>query len=55
MKRIAIFAHYSKENIIEDDVIYLIKELKKVVDKIIFISDSNIDEKKINKIKDYIY
>lgn len=55
MKRIAIFAHYSKDNIIEDYVIYLIKELKKVVDKIIFISDSNINEKNINKIKDYIY
>ena len=55
MKRIAIFAHYSKDNIIEDYVIYLIKELKKVVDKIIFISDSNVDEKEIKNIKDYIY
>lgn len=55
MKRIAIFAHYSKNNFIEDYVIYLIKEIKKCVEKIIFISDSNINEDEIQKIKEFIY
>lgn len=53
MKRIAIFAHYSKDNKIDDYVIFYLKELKKVAESIIFVSDSNIEEKELDKIKEY--
>ena len=54
MKRVAIFAHYDSKNVIKDYVIYYLKELKKVVDKIIFVSDSDVQNKEEEKIKDYI-
>lgn len=50
MKRIAIFAHYDKDNLIEDYVVYYLQELKKVVDKIIFVSDSNILKTELEKV-----
>lgn len=54
MKRIAIFAHYDLKNKIEDYVVYSIKELKKVVDKIIFVSDSDVELAELSKIEKYI-
>ena len=53
MKRIAIFAHYSKDNKIDDYVIFYLKELKEVAESIIFVSDSNIEAKELDKIKEY--
>ena len=52
MKRLAIFAGYDKDNIIDDYVVYYIKELKKIAD-IIYVSDCNIIENELEKIKDY--
>ncbi len=54
MQRVAIFAHYDKDNLIEDYVIYYLQELKKVADKIIFVSDSNISESELQKINNII-
>jgi lipopolysaccharide biosynthesis protein len=51
-KRLFIFAHYDKDNIIDDYVIYYIKELLKVGD-VIFVSDAELkdtEKDKINKI-----
>ena len=53
MKRIAIFAHYSTDNKIDDYVIFYLKELKKVAESIIFVSDTNIEEEELDKIKEY--
>lgn len=56
IKRAVIFAHYDKNNIIQDYVIYYLKELKKNADYLVFVSDSNIGNKeaeKINEIVDY--
>lgn len=52
MNRIAIFAHYDKNNLIQDYVIYYLKELKKVSSKIIFVSDCNICNKELSKVSD---
>src|SRR5574344_1021724 len=51
--RVAIFAHYDKDNIIDDYVIFYLRELKKVCEKIIFVSacDLSLDEK--SKISDF--
>ncbi len=42
MKRIAFFAHYDKDFIVDDYVIYYIKELKKVCDTLVFVSCNKI-------------
>lgn len=54
MNRIAIFAHYDCNNLIQEYVVYYLKELKKVVDSIIFVSDSNISNLELKKINDYV-
>ena len=51
MKRIAIFAHFDKENLIEDYVVHYLTELKKVTENIIFVSDSDIYDSELLKIK----
>ena len=52
MKRLVIFAGYDKDNIIDDYVVYYIKELKKTAD-IIYVSDCNILDNEIKKISNY--
>ena len=52
MKRLAIFAGYDKDNIIDDYVVYYIKELKKIAD-IIYVSDCDILESELTKISEY--
>ena len=43
IKRIAIFASYSKDNKIHDYVIYYLRGLRKVVDAIVFVADNDIE------------
>lgn len=54
MKRLAIFAHYDKDNIIDDYVIYYLKELKKSFETIIFVSDSDLQQEQLCKIVDIV-
>ena len=44
MKRIAFFAHYDRDGIIDDYVIYYLRGLKHVADRILLVSDSNLRE-----------
>lgn len=39
MKRIALFAHYDRDGIIDDYVIYYLRGLERVADRILFVSD----------------
>lgn len=50
-KYIAVFAHYDKHNIVDDYVLYYLKNLKLIADKIIFISDNNLHEFEQNKLR----
>ena len=50
MDRITVFAHYDKNNLIQDYVIYYLRELKKISQKIIFVSDGDISEKELSKL-----
>lgn len=52
MKRLAIFAVYDKDNIIDDYVLFYLKELSKLSD-IIYIADYEMPETELNKIKYY--
>ena len=36
MKRLAIFAHFDKNNVIDDYVVYYVNQLKKYVEKFYF-------------------
>ncbi len=55
MNRVACFAHWDNYNIIQNYVIFYLKELKKVAEKIIFVSAVDISENELEKIKPYIY
>ena len=54
MKRIIIFAHFDKQNIIDPYVIDYIRELKKY-SEIIFVSDGDLQKKETEKIKDLCF
>lgn len=47
---IAIFAHFDKDNIIDDYAIEYLKGLKEVAKEIIFVSDCNLEEKELKKL-----
>ena len=46
-----IFAHYDKDQIIDDYVIYYLENLRKISEYIIFVSDSNLPESETAKIQ----
>ena len=52
MKILTIFAGYDKDNIIDDYVLFYLKELKKLSD-IIYIADCEMSEFELNKVRDY--
>lgn len=54
MKRVAIFASYSKNNIIPEYVIYYLRGLKKVASDIIFIADNEVQSGEEEKLKDLV-
>lgn len=57
MKRAVVFAHYDKDSIIDDYVIYYLKALKNCIEKVIFVSCCNLsqtEKDKLEQIADYI-
>ena len=42
MKRIALFAHYDRDGIVDDYVIYYLRGLARVADRILFVSDCEL-------------
>ncbi len=54
MKRVAIFAHYDKDCLIDDYVLLYLKNLKECVDDIFFISDCDVKESELRKISDIV-
>lgn len=54
MKRLCVFAHWDRDNIVDDYVIYYLKALKEVCSTIIFVSDTDgADVSKLDGIADY--
>lgn len=43
MKRAVVFAHYDKQNLVDDYVIYYLKALKEVAQEIVFVSCNNLE------------
>lgn len=54
IKKICFFAHFDKDSLVDDYVLYYIKSLKEVCDEIIFVSVSNVSEKEQEKLNPYI-
>ena len=52
MKRLSIFVHHDKYDMIDDYVVYWLKTMNKLSD-IIFVSNNDLPEIEINKIKNY--
>ena len=52
VKRLFIFAAYDKDNIIDDYVVYFVKELARLGD-VIFFSDCNLPDEELVKVKPY--
>lgn len=50
MKMLAIFSSFDKDNIIDDYVVYYLKELSKFAD-IIFVADNYISKFQLDKIR----
>lgn len=50
MKRILFFVHYNKNNNLSEYVIYLLKQIKKIYYRIVFISNSPISELNLEKL-----
>lgn len=53
MKRLCLFAGYSKKGVIEDYVIYYVRELAKLAD-VYYMADCEMDEKELEKLKPYV-
>lgn len=50
MRRAAVFAHYDKDNLIDEYVIYYLKALKELVQELVFISCNELPENEKNKL-----
>lgn len=53
-KRLSIFAHFDKNDRIDDHVVYYLRKLKEVCDSIIFVSTSALPEEELQKINGLI-
>ena len=54
MKRLAVFTHFDKNNIIEDYVVYYVNQLKKYCEKVLFLSLSDLPKEEQQKLEDVI-
>ena len=50
MKRLCVFAHWDRDNIIDEYVIYYLKALREVCQTIIFVSDSDLAPSELTKL-----
>lgn len=58
MKRVGIFVFFDQDSIVDEYVIYLVKEIRKYLDKIIIVSNNYLDEhnkKKLTEECDYYF
>lgn len=52
-QRAIVFASYNRNDIIADYVVYYLKELRKISNKIVFVCDNDLPEKETRKVTDY--
>ena len=54
MSRVAVFASYSKDGVVEDYVLYFLRELGKCVDAIVFVADNSAEPSEQDKVRDLV-
>ena len=54
MKRLAIFAHFDKKNVIDDYVLFYVEKLKKYCETVLFISLCDLPQEEQNKLDNVI-
>ena len=52
-KRLGVFVFFDKDSIIDDYVLYMLDSLNEAVDKILFISNSKLNKKELEKLQKY--
>ncbi|TLT05667.1 hypothetical protein FE243_09535 [Aliarcobacter thereius] len=52
-KRLLIFSHYNKQNLLSDYVINILKEMNHLFTRVVFVSNSFIDKEDVKKLEPY--
>jgi lipopolysaccharide biosynthesis protein len=52
VNRLCLFAHYDRDNLVDDYVLYYLEGLKQVSTRLVFITTANLSANEINKVKD---
>ena len=48
MKRLCVFAHFDKDNIVDEYVLFYLQDIRKVADRIVFVSTSSLNSETIS-------
>ena len=51
MKRLCVFAHFDKDNIVDEYVLFYLRDIRNVADKIVFVSTSSLTDETILMLK----
>lgn len=51
MKRLCVFAHFDKDNIVDEYVLFYLRDIRKVADRIVFVSTSSLASETISTLK----
>lgn len=52
VKRLCLFAHFDKDNIVDEYVLFYLRDIRKVADRIVFVSTSSLNAETISRLKD---
>jgi Lipopolysaccharide biosynthesis protein len=51
VKRLCLFAHFDKDNIVDEYVLFYLRDIRKVADKVVFVSTSSLNSETISRLK----
>lgn len=51
VKRLCVFAHFDKDNIVDEYVLFYLRDIRKVADRIVFVSTSSLNAETISGLK----
>lgn len=54
MKRLLLYVHFNKNNKVSDHVIYQLKHMRSLFEKVIFISNSELSEQYQQQLVDFV-
>lgn len=51
VKRLCVFAHFDKDNIVDEYVLFYLRDIRKVADRVVFVSASSLNSETISRLK----